>query len=65
MQKVRLITEYQDGRPVYTVRDSWNLTVIQTSNYTLARGFFEMCSRGHTARTLFMISRRPRRYYSR
>ncbi len=53
-----LVTELRGNVPYYTVYDARDLVVIATSNEKLAKKFWDQCNRGHTVRTLFILSRR-------
>ncbi len=53
-----LTTEYRGQSPYYTVYDYRDCIVVFTSNYKLADHYFRLCSRGHTARTLYILAQK-------
>lgn len=55
---VTLYTEYRAHVPYYTVCDVSDRVVIITTSYKIARLHFDLCVRGHTARTLFLLSKK-------
>ena len=50
-----LRTEYRGSSPCYTVYDHLDCVVIWTTNRSLAECYFDLCVRGHTARTLHIL----------
>jgi hypothetical protein len=53
-----IITELRGNVRYYTVYDAKDLVVIATTSEKVAKKFWLDCSRGHTARTLYILSRR-------
>ena len=55
---VTLESQYRSHTPYYAVYDARDRLVIVTTSYKLARLHFDLCVRGHTARTLFLLAKK-------
>ncbi len=55
---VTMRSEYRDHVPYYTVCDVGDRLVIITTSYKLARLHFDLCVKGHTTRTLFLLAKK-------
>lgn len=55
---VTLESQYRSHVPYYTVYDARDQLVIVTTSYALARLHFDLCVKGHTVRTLFLLAKK-------